>query len=406
MSAQRCLSMCLLAALPAMRSAAQEVEKNPVQPRFIGEVTANNVYVRSGPSTNYYEVARLSAGDRVSVYGEQSDWYAIAPPETCFSVIHKNYVDMDASGKTAVVNANDVLVRAGTTLRPELYAKQLKLQRGAVVEVLEPHNDDYLRIKPPPAARLYISRQFVARAPAEAPAAGTEGDLPPVAALTGQPGTQTADTERPAEKEASPESAAETPTEPGGFRDRVAELDAAVDRELDKPVLQRDYASLIEDYRPLAEQETDPYARMYAKARIRQLDQSVESADALRQLRDLADRVSTERKNSLQRRNAIRPAVQPIGGGFDAVGQLRPSVLFGSPVGPRWYRLVNSEATPLRTVGYVEIPDDSDIDVVRFLGRKVGVRARERRLLTGDVDPLEVFVVSELVILDAEAEGH
>jgi hypothetical protein len=123
----------------------------------------------------------------------------------------------------------------------------------------------------------------------------------------------------------------------------------------------------------------------------------------LRQLRELADRVATERKTSLQERNAIRPPVPSIGGGFDAVGELRPSVLFSSPVGPRWYRLVNAEQEPLRTIGYVEIPEDSSIDVARFLGHKVGVRARERRLLTGDVDPLEVFVVSELVTLDVES---
>ena len=71
-------------------------------------------------------------------------------------------------------------------------------------------------------------------------------------------------------------------------------------------------------------------------------------------------------------------------------------------MGPKWFRLVDADATPLRTVGYVEIPEDSSIDVAQFLGRKVGVRARERRLLTGDVDPLEVFVVSELVSLDIE----
>ncbi len=398
MTAQRCISMFVLIAVQAV---AQEEGSKPDELLFVGEVTANNVYVRSGPSTNYYEVAKLDAGQRVRVYGEEPDWYAIAPPEECFSVIHENYIDVDASGDSGTVNANNVLVRAGSALRPELYAKQLKLQRGAVVHILEPHNEDYLRIRPPAEARLYISKQFVARAPTNEPPTRPAAEPAEAAALTGQTESPTAET--PAGEGAAPATEAKPPLEPGKFQERIAELDAAVEKEMNRPLLQREFEPLIEQYRALSKQDVDPYARAYAKARIRQLEQSRESIVALRQLRELADRVATERKKSLKERNAIRPPVPSIGGGFDAVGELRPSVLFSSPVGPRWYRLVNADQEPLRTIGYIEVPEDSSIDVTRFLGRKVGVRARERRLLTGDVDPLEVFVVSELVGLDVES---
>ena len=39
---------------------------------FVGEVTgtSDNVHVRSGPSTNFYPVVRLSPGDRVEWVGE------------------------------------------------------------------------------------------------------------------------------------------------------------------------------------------------------------------------------------------------------------------------------------------------------------------------------------------------
>ena len=60
MSAQRCLSMCLLAALPAVQTAAQEVETNPAQPRFIGEVTAKKVELARGADRVFIDELRSS----------------------------------------------------------------------------------------------------------------------------------------------------------------------------------------------------------------------------------------------------------------------------------------------------------------------------------------------------------
>ena len=52
-----------------------------------GEVTGNDVYVRSGPSLNHYTVCKLSAGDRLTIVGEQGGWYEILPPTAAFSYI-------------------------------------------------------------------------------------------------------------------------------------------------------------------------------------------------------------------------------------------------------------------------------------------------------------------------------
>ena len=58
-----------------------------------GEVTTNDLYVRSGPSLNHYTIAKLNAGDRVNIVGESGDWVEILPPPGTFSLISADYVD-------------------------------------------------------------------------------------------------------------------------------------------------------------------------------------------------------------------------------------------------------------------------------------------------------------------------
>ena len=46
-------------------------------------VTADDVYVRSGPGENYYPTDQLKAGTEVEVYRhDPGGWYAIRPPKT------------------------------------------------------------------------------------------------------------------------------------------------------------------------------------------------------------------------------------------------------------------------------------------------------------------------------------
>ena len=55
------------------------------------------------------------------------------------------------------------------------------------------------------------------------------------------------------------------------------------------------------------------------------------------------------------------------------------------------------------TIGYVEIPQGSTIDVAGFLGRYVGVVASAKRLQTGGVDPVPVYVARDLILLQPAA---
>ena len=65
-----------------------------------GEVTADNVYVRSGPSTNHYTICKLSAGDRVTIISQRGEWYEILPPNGAFSLVSGEFVSVRAHSLT------------------------------------------------------------------------------------------------------------------------------------------------------------------------------------------------------------------------------------------------------------------------------------------------------------------
>ena len=70
---------------------------------------------------------------------------------------------------------------------------------------------------------------------------------------------------------------------------------------------------------------------------------------------------------------------------------------------PRRYRLVDPAASEPRTLGYVELPQGSSIEVADFLGKYVGVRASFKHLLSDSVNPVPIYVADELVVMQPGA---
>lgn len=473
---------------------------------FIGEVTgtSSQVHVRSGPSTNFYPVLRLSPGDRVNVVGEESGWYAIEPPPGCFSLISKHYVDVGANGE-GVVNGNAVRVRAGSDLDEHRYAVQCKLDKGATVKILGEEDEGFLKIAAPPGARLWIHGDYVVRVPADRLAAGSgaagsesppatkpaaapsEGQAKEAQAASEPQAVQKPETpdkrEKPAEpviknrgaeELVSPRATLETPvdfaaitppqtfdTDPiaesapaagtstpeagietsapaltmsvreemapaagsdgetapadsalsaehnaGGqvvekYRRQLAELDERFDSEMAKPIEDRNLQEIGEAYAALAGQSEDRLVQLYAERRQAQVDLAITTSEAIRDLRSLSDDVARERSMALESRAQLRPPpVRMVVRGFDAKGELRESLIFGQTFGPKRYRLVDPDRSVPRTLCYIEIPEELEIDINNFIGRLVGVRATRQFLETGNVDPIPVVVAEELVVLD------
>ncbi|GAF75812.1 unnamed protein product, partial [marine sediment metagenome] len=182
-------------------------------------------------------------------------------------------------------------------------------------------------------------------------------------------------------------------------RRRLERIDADVKAELENPAPERRFEPFIERYQGIAKQVEDDFARRYALARVDQLNDMNALVQTVRRVRSLADDAEAKRREFLEGRARIQTAVPPVLSGMDAQGELRVSALYPPGSRPQRYRLVDTGGPTDRTIGYVEIPRDSLIDVANFIGRYVGVRASSKRLQTGGVNPVPIFVARELVLL-------
>jgi uncharacterized protein YgiM (DUF1202 family) len=373
------------------------------------EVTANDVYVRSGPSLNHYTICKLKAGDRVRIVGESSDWFEILPPDGTFSLISGDYVDT-ADDRTGVVNGENVRVRAGSLLNDNKYTVQTMVSKGSGVTILGRNPDGFLRVVPPAGATLWITRQFIEPIPDELMNLEAAAGRQPVTSVATQDGAAT-DGSRPADTAPVPGDQTDQPVISSALaalprtsqRATLEKIDADTRKELTKPIAERKLEPLIERYRAVASQDQDDMSRRYAEARAQQLTDAITLMDTVKQMRRLGDRADSTRREFLEARAQIPVPTVPTPSGLDAQGELRVSALYPPGSIPRRYRLVDASGPTDRTIAYIEFPDVADVDPDQYIGRHVGVRAAEKRWQRGGVDPIPVYVVKELVALADEA---
>ena len=375
-----------------------------------GEVTGNNVYIRSGNSLNHYEICKLSAGDRVTIVGEKDGWYEIHPPDGVFSLISGDYVDT-ADDKNGVVNGDKVRVRAGSLLNDRKYTIQTKLSKGTEVSILGRNPDGFLRIVPPPGVTLWISGDYVTRVPegrvrseptTTTPQKVSDRPVVPADSLSAEAKP------RPAAPRNAGSASLLAALPPTRERRELLRIDADTDAELAKPVLERRLEPLIERYRKAGEVEEDEFAKRYAAARIEQLQRLGEVAETLRRVRELDEQTEAQRREFMRTRATMTDIPVPTPSALDAQGELRVSALYPPGSQRERYRLVDAATPPGRTIAYVDIPAGSGLDASAYVGRYVGVRAAQKRLQRGGVNPVPIYVARELVLLEpagATADG-
>ena len=106
---------------------------------YTAYVTADDVFVRSGPGENYYATDKLKAGTPVEVYRhDPGGWYAIRPPKESFSWVSSRHLRLESSN-LATVTDERVASRVGSRLSDVRDIIQVRLHKGETVEVLEPH---------------------------------------------------------------------------------------------------------------------------------------------------------------------------------------------------------------------------------------------------------------------------
>lgn len=124
----------LLASLPWISTA---VADPPPGFPYKATVTANDVYVRSGPGENYYPTDKLKTGDQVEVYRhDPGGWCAIRPPAGSFSWVSGRRLKLE-NKELATVVEDHVPARVGTRFSDMREVIQVRLNRGETVEVLD-----------------------------------------------------------------------------------------------------------------------------------------------------------------------------------------------------------------------------------------------------------------------------
>ena len=163
-----CVGLCHGAAAGGVveGAAPEEIETPPFP--YDAVITSDDVYIRSGPGTNFYHCGKFKKGDRVKVVARQFSWSRIVPPAGSFSWISMQYVKIDpANSSVGTVTGDNVRVYAGSDFVKPLYSTTLqdKLSSGAKVKLLGEQLDDYYKIAPPPGAYLWVSTNFTKPAP-------------------------------------------------------------------------------------------------------------------------------------------------------------------------------------------------------------------------------------------------
>jgi len=367
----------------------------------IGTVSANDVYVRSGDSLNHYTICKLQSGDKISVVSERGEWYEIVPPPGSFSLVSGDFVDT-TDNQSGVINGDNVRVRAGSLINENKYTVQTMLNKGTPVTILGRNPDGFVRIAPPQGATVWINKGFVTLTDGAAPLVQSTTTANESTPASSQGETQVSpevvsSAAKSAEKLSAPMPAAATTA----LRRAVEEIDAAARAELAKPAEERRFEPIAQRYEPIASQSDDSYAREYAKARLEQVHHLAALTEAIDKMREVDQHAQTKRRDYLAERSLIpEPTAETTPTGIEVQGELRVSALYppGSPT-PR-YRLLNPHDANGRTIGYVEIPAETNINVEPFLGKLVGIRASAQRLQAGGIDPIPIYIASELMLME------
>lgn len=367
-----------------------------------GTVTGNDVYVRSGFSTNYYPVLKLQKGDRVNVVSNAYGWLEITPPPGAFSLVEKTRVDKTGENTGTV---NDLAqVYAGSDLSEHHYAKQVKLGKGEKVRIIgETADGDFYKMAPPEGATLWISGDFVK--------SGAGGESPAIEPVkTGEltkaqreAASDTVPVETPKKTAPAPAKPSVPPSDPQlmqANRDQIRAIETEITDELRKPATEQNLEALVGKLNVLAEQKEDITAQVYAKTRIEQLRAQMELTAALAEMKQLReDAVSKAEEIARQRQAMKKPPAMDVTYGLSARGEIRVSGLYDGSGGraKRW-RLVDPKTN--RTIAYIELPPGSSLDPVQYYGKYVGVRATSYQLLHGTVPPLPVYVINSIEMQD------
>ncbi|MHC4559889.1 MAG: SH3 domain-containing protein [Planctomycetota bacterium] len=320
---------------------------------YLAEIAGDNVYIRSGPGTNFYHCGKLNKSDKVKVVGKQFSWSRIVPPAGSFSWISMQYVRIESGAPgVGTVTGDSVRVYAGSDFVKPMHSTTLqgKLNKGEKVKLLGEQMDDYYKIASPAFAYLWVSTNFTKPLPPVA-------DIPPPVKPVVKPKVEPNDTKVVVPTQVSP---------PMTKLEEYRALQKQLQAERAKPVDQQDYTSIKKALTNIANDEGAGRAARYAKFVLRQIE-GFELALAVSKTVQLQNEQLEKIKAGIEKARATRLAEVENLGRFAAVGQFQTYETYG----PGNYRIVDESG---KMVCYaLPAGQASQMDLSKLVGRRVGI---------------------------------
>jgi len=339
---------------------------------YMAEITGENVYVRSGPGTNFYDCGKLNQGDKVKVIGKQFSWARIVPPPGSFSWISIQYVSIDPANPTVgTVTGDRVRVYAGSDHVEPLHSTYLqgKLDRGDKVKLLGEQKDDYYKIAPLSFAYLWVSINFTKPLPAEPVKADAPTIKPPTVKPTVVKPTTIKPTTEPKEvpKEVPPE-----PDTPETLLEKYRALQQQVQAERTKPIEKQNYTEIKKALMKIAENKTADKAALYAQAVLKQIKDLELVLVVSKEVRLQDEQLQNIRERIVKTRTTKLSEFENLGN-FAVVGKLKNFTTYG----PGHYRIIDNSG---KTICYA-LPSGmiSQVGLSKLIDKKVG--------LVGTIEP-------------------
>jgi len=339
---------------------------------YFAEIVSDNVYVRSGPGTNYYRCGKLGQGQIVKIVSASNVWSQILPPKDSFSWISKQYVSIDtANPDVGVVTGDEVRVYAGSQYYEPIHSDriQVHLNRGDKVTLLGEEMGDYYKIVPPDGAFFWVSTQYTRPVEIKTPPAETG----PAAELQPQP--------QPEVKPGPtlPPSPAVAPSTMPADSERLGQYyqtQEQIKAELTKPLDQQNYEPMKQALNALVTADGSDKAGRYAKFSLGQvaryeLAAAVEKENALQnaELKQIYEKIT-------QAQNEKLADFQDLGR-FAVVGTFGMSNVYGPEEVLLHYIIVDQRG---KVICYALPTGDAEhTDLNAIVGQKVG--------LIGEIDP-------------------
>jgi uncharacterized protein YgiM (DUF1202 family) len=338
----------------------------PAMP-FLGEITSDDVYVRSGPGTNYYYCGKVKKGDKVKVVGRKFSWPQITPPAGSFCWISKQYVETGPQNSaTGAVIGDAVRVYAGSDDVQPMHSTTMlvKLNNGDKVTLLGEEKEGYCKISPPEGAYLWVSNQYVR--PIGSLASPVQS-TPAAPAPFPTPGTLSRPT--PNEPPGAPPAPAPMSTDDQKTNE-VKLLKERVDAEKAKPADEQKFEGMKKALETIANDKQAPRAARNAQSVLKTIERCELAREAAK-----AGKLQDEQFGQTQQRieNAKAEQLSKLEdiSIFAVIGQIKESPLFAETPGARYYRVVDSEG---KTLCYARPTGTAvDVDLSNFIDKKVGL---------------------------------